>query len=596
MSFLLPYSAPRAATLLAALLLALQAGPAVAIVGGKPATAADAPWMVAILDNSIVPSPSCTGSGGSDAYCRQVCGGVLIAPQWVLTAAHCAIGRDPETDFRLAIGQPDLNAAGLVLVDPDLYLQHPLAPNAPANYDNDIALLHLPSPSGMTPASIAYDSVLDALEIGTGNPNDIAEALGWGRLSVTGAFPNVLQRVALDFDRPQCEAQYPADFNLDTMLCALEESPAVIEPDDTGDATPADADGEGVCVLDSGGPLVTRDGNDAWLAGLVSWGQEFQCGSSGFPGVYARVPGFIDWIESATADGGNALADLGVRVTGTTSSAAAGTPSLTFTLDNNSIANTVDGVGIEIVYSGGTLTLDTEAGVTCTAGAGNYNCTANSGAFAAGDSAFAAFTAGGSNDTELVINALTVRDAGQDDYRPANDAIRHVLAFTDQPDLRVSIDGAVAARDAGNDNLGHLDLTLTVRNASTHVTATGVAYTLTVPAAHALVSTGAACTGSGTLSCTVGALAAGAAVTHTFRFDSTPRTDGTATLAATATNGDFPTTIDGTPDAADSAAIVYLATGSTTPPPTPSGRKKDSGPLAPLALTLLGLLALRRRR
>lgn len=79
-----------------------------------------------------------------------------------------------------------------------------------------------------------------------------------------------------------CYADDPSNPIEDSMLCA-------------GDIN---GGGEDACQGDSGGPLVMGDGSRV-LAGVVSWGHG--CGQPGYPGVYAQVSSYVDWINNIMA-------------------------------------------------------------------------------------------------------------------------------------------------------------------------------------------------------------------------------------------------------------------------------------------------------
>ncbi len=583
------------------ILLSLSAG-AGAIVGGKPATAADAPWMVALIDVSSPPSATCTNSGGSATYCRHFCGGVVIAPSWVLTAAHCLIGRTP-TDIKVVVGQTNLNAAAitpLAIVAAHLAPSAPSAPNAA--YRNDLALLRLATPTTVTPASIADNAALEILDANPSVFDDEVEVLGWGRLTNDGTFPAVLHRVALDLLREVCAPLYLSLYDSAIMLCAGEQNALGIEPDDEGDFTPRDPEGEDSCSLDSGGPLIIRDGVDAFVAGIVSWGQDSGCGDPLFPGVYARVPAYTDWIETTTASVSDALVDLGVSISAPHSTGAA-SATVTITLTNHGSSNAVAGAGFTVAVSaasGATFTPSTESDVGCTAIIDGYNCTYSpANMLAGGATATATFTAAGTTDTSLDLTVTTTRTAGQNDYRRTNDSAHQVIAFTAKPDLWARIDAAVTEQDGDN---GTVWLFVTVGNASNHVDATNATLTVTLPAGHTLFDTDApGCTGTTVITCDIGPLAAGATATWRLELHSLPWVNGNAGVSVIAANGDFPVTVDGVPDASDTAEVVYLTPVVLPPPPpepspSPAPRSGGGGTLPPMTMLLLLLMGVRRRR
>src|SRR6185295_10385141 len=70
------------------------------IVGGGPNTTTNFPWMAAIL---LADEP--------DPFLAQFCGGTLIDPRYVLTAAHCITNFDTLTanDIQVVLGETNLD-------------------------------------------------------------------------------------------------------------------------------------------------------------------------------------------------------------------------------------------------------------------------------------------------------------------------------------------------------------------------------------------------------------------------------------------------------------------------------------------------------
>ena len=103
---------------------------------------------------------------------------------------------------------------------------------------------------------------------------------GWGEDEGTANNPNQLQVVSVPITT---QSNYGWNQIDDDMIMAGYSS-----------------GGYDSCQGDSGGPMVVRDVNDTeWLqVGVVSWG--YGCAEAGYPGVYARVSYFIDWICTNT--------------------------------------------------------------------------------------------------------------------------------------------------------------------------------------------------------------------------------------------------------------------------------------------------------
>jgi trypsin len=241
-----------AVAVVVALALAVPAGGARAdqrIVGGGRASTADYPYVVYLT------SP--TGF--------QFCGGTLVSPRKVVTAAHCMVRRTA-ADIRVVAGRDDKeSAAGAVAAVSKVWV-HPDFTDVQRG--SDVAVLTLSSLLAYRPARVAGPA--DARLYRAGTQSTI---LGWGRTAEGGQISRYLLAasvpVVADTD---CAAAYRG-FSANSMVCAGYPRGGVDS-----------------CQGDSGGPMMVG----GVLVGIASWGEG--CARPGEPGVYTRVSSYADLI------------------------------------------------------------------------------------------------------------------------------------------------------------------------------------------------------------------------------------------------------------------------------------------------------------
>ncbi|MER7791883.1 serine protease [Streptomyces sp. NPDC097640] len=266
--------APLAAPLVTALaMLVILPPPASAdrtVVGGHPAHTALAPWAVALASRERFGA----------ARSGQFCGGVVVGPTTVLTAAHCmsrgVLGVDwwEVGDLRVIIGRDDLRGSGGVEMAPRWVWVNPA-------YDQggragDVAVLTLSQPLPRI-----YGVAMAAAGDPAYQPGARAAVYGWGDTRGNGSYASTLRATRLRvMPDATCEEAYPGgaegEYISESMMCAG-------LPDGGRDA----------CQGDSGGPLIAR----GKLVGLVSWGSG--CAEPGRPGVYTRISAVLSQVTAA---------------------------------------------------------------------------------------------------------------------------------------------------------------------------------------------------------------------------------------------------------------------------------------------------------
>ncbi len=282
------------------------------IIGGTDAAAGAWPSIAALL-LSNQPDPSLA----------RFCGGTLIAPRVVLTAAHCVVSGGSTiaaTSINVAVGALTLSDIRPVdrLPVAAIYA-NPLYTDAVFGYD--VALLILGTALTAPPMPLVTGANMPA-----DDSNSTLSIAGWGSTHAysdppdpSASFPDALQEASVILrTAATCTTAYGASYIAALMFCA---SGPGTTPTPVTDS----------CQGDSGGPITALIGGTRTLIGDTSWG--IGCGQSTHPGVYTRLTSVLPWIlATATTPALVSVTNAGPEVTTTwtdTSSLASSWWSLT---------------------------------------------------------------------------------------------------------------------------------------------------------------------------------------------------------------------------------------------------------------------------
>lgn len=227
------------------------------IVGGADTSIKKHPWQVALLAARIPENSA-----------AQFCGGSIVAPQWILTAAHCVDQGTRPDQIEILSGTASLATGGTRTPVATIVIHEKWNP---VTHDFDIALVRV---TGTLVGSEIGGPAINRPDPKDGDPVTVT---GWGALAWgSPAGTKTLQEVQVPFvSRTTCNkpASYGGSIS-ENMICAGK--------------TGADS-----CQGDSGGPATV--GTPRVLVGIVSWGES--CAAPKKFGVYTRLSRFTTWVR-----------------------------------------------------------------------------------------------------------------------------------------------------------------------------------------------------------------------------------------------------------------------------------------------------------
>ncbi|KAJ8719664.1 hypothetical protein PYW08_011839 [Mythimna loreyi] len=235
------------------------------IVGGNPSQLGDFPYQAGLLTKY----EGLNGTG--------VCGGSLVSPNRIFTAAHCWYdGKNQAYIFTIVLGSVTLFTGG-TRINSSTVVVHPNW--SPLRARNDVAVIYLST-------NVEFSKTISPIALPSGSQlsnnfegvTAVASGFGWTTQGGPITTSQVLSHASLNvISNRICRFAFPLILQ-SSNLCT------------------SSLEGASVCNGDSGGPLATNSDGKPILIGITSFGSGLGC-AVGLPAAFARVTSFIEFFN-----------------------------------------------------------------------------------------------------------------------------------------------------------------------------------------------------------------------------------------------------------------------------------------------------------